>query len=204
MTELGLTAVPTGWLLEFDAPVTQDQKAQARKLAVDAGLYVETRPTCGGPRHPAPRRDGRGHRARARRARHDGGPHPQRDGPRPQHPRGYRRKQWHQAHDHGGDRGVTRAHRRGRGHGRRVSRARRVASSGSVRAEPSARDHASRVGDRLARHRVGRLAGCSAAASPARSHVVASNSAPGWIRTSNLRIRRPLLYPLSYGGFAPG
>ena len=35
-------------------------------------------------------------------------------------------------------------------------------------------------------------------------HVDASNSAPGWTRTCNLRIRRPLLYPLSYGGLAPG
>jgi hypothetical protein len=31
-----------------------------------------------------------------------------------------------------------------------------------------------------------------------------SESTPGWIRTSDLRIRSPLLYPLSYRGMLAG
>ena len=45
MDALGLAAVPTAWLLDFDRPVTADQKAQARTLAAKAGLSVQTRPT---------------------------------------------------------------------------------------------------------------------------------------------------------------
>ncbi|NYI41941.1 FtsX-like permease family protein [Demequina lutea] len=45
MGDLGLTAVPTGWLLDFDGNVTAAQKAKARVLALQAGLSVETRPT---------------------------------------------------------------------------------------------------------------------------------------------------------------
>lgn len=45
MDDLGLTAVPTAWILDFDAPLTAEQKADARKLAAQAGLSVETRPT---------------------------------------------------------------------------------------------------------------------------------------------------------------
>jgi len=45
MTELELTAVPTGWLLTLDHPVTQEEKATARTGAADAGLRSETRPT---------------------------------------------------------------------------------------------------------------------------------------------------------------
>ena len=47
MSELGLTAVPTGWILDFDGTVTKSQKAQARTLALEAGLSMETRPTSG-------------------------------------------------------------------------------------------------------------------------------------------------------------
>ena len=45
MDALGLVAVPTAWLLDFDGAVTADQKAQARTLAAQAGLSIETRPT---------------------------------------------------------------------------------------------------------------------------------------------------------------
>ncbi len=45
MDTFKLTAVPTGWLLTFDAPLTGDQRDQARALAAKAGLSVELRPT---------------------------------------------------------------------------------------------------------------------------------------------------------------
>ncbi len=45
MDALGITAVPTGWLLTFDGNVSAAQKAKARTLAAQAGLSVETRPT---------------------------------------------------------------------------------------------------------------------------------------------------------------
>ncbi len=45
MDALGLVAVPTAWLLDFDGAVTAGQKAQARTLAAQAGLSIETRPT---------------------------------------------------------------------------------------------------------------------------------------------------------------
>ena len=45
MDDLGLVAVPTGWLLYFDKPLTKAQKDMARSSAADAGLSVEVRPT---------------------------------------------------------------------------------------------------------------------------------------------------------------
>jgi putative ABC transport system permease protein len=45
MGDLGLTAVPTGWLLTFDGNVTAAQSAKARTLAAESALSVETRPT---------------------------------------------------------------------------------------------------------------------------------------------------------------
>lgn len=45
MKALGLTAVPTGWLIDFDAQVTSAQKAKARSLAAESALSVEMRPT---------------------------------------------------------------------------------------------------------------------------------------------------------------
>jgi len=45
MDAFGLIAVPTGWLVTFDDPMTSQQRDDARELAAKAGLSVELRPT---------------------------------------------------------------------------------------------------------------------------------------------------------------
>src|SRR4029450_13348236 len=39
----GWTQIPGGWLIESSRPLTSDQIAEARELAADAGLTIETR-----------------------------------------------------------------------------------------------------------------------------------------------------------------
>jgi putative ABC transport system permease protein len=43
LRRLGWTQIPGGWLVESSRPLTSDQVANARELAADAGLTVETR-----------------------------------------------------------------------------------------------------------------------------------------------------------------
>jgi putative ABC transport system permease protein len=43
MHALGLQALPAGWLIEADHPLTATQTATARRAAAGAGLYIETR-----------------------------------------------------------------------------------------------------------------------------------------------------------------
>ena len=43
MQALGLAAIPSGWLIEADRPLTADQISTARQAAASVGLFIETR-----------------------------------------------------------------------------------------------------------------------------------------------------------------